>query len=61
VRGDIPKGLRTAIGALVVMDVHNRDTVYEMIDLKVSSVTDFDWLSQLRYYWNANGDSAFTG
>eukprot|EP01038_Epipyxis_sp_PR26KG_P004763 gene4763-6681_t len=61
VRGDIPKGLRTAVGALVVMDVHNRDTVFEMTQLKVQSITDFDWLSQLRYYWNANGESAQSG
>jgi hypothetical protein len=30
VRGNIPKALRTAIGALVVMDVHNRDTISAM-------------------------------
>ena len=61
VRGDISKALRVAIGALVVMDVHNRDTVQEMTVLQVSSRTDFDWLSQLRYYWNADGESAQTG
>ena len=61
VRGDIPKALRTAIGALVVMDVHNRDTVGEMVDLKVKSKTDFDWLAQLRYYWVNDNASAMTG
>lgn len=61
VRGDISKALRVAIGALVVMDVHNRDTVQEMTVLQVSSRTDFDWLSQLRYYWNPDGESAQTG
>lgn len=35
VRGNIPKNLRTSLGALVVLDVHNRDTVQEMTDLKV--------------------------
>ena len=33
VRGDIPKALRTAVGSLVVMDVHNRDTVNEMAEM----------------------------
>ena len=61
VRGDIPKALRVAIGALVVMDVHNRDTVYELCQTNISSITDFDWLAQLRYYWNDQGESARTG
>lgn len=61
VRGDISKQLRIAIGALVVMDVHNRDTVNEMCELNVQSKLEFDWLSQLRYYWTPDGVSAQTG
>lgn len=61
VRGDIPKGLRISIGALVVMDVHNRDTVHEMVSSHVISKTSFDWLSQLRYYWDSSGYSAQSG
>jgi len=61
VRGDISKQLRTAIGALVVMDVHNRDTIAEMAEVKVGAKTDFDWLAQLRYYWKGDNQSAQTG
>ena len=61
VRGNIPKALRTAIGALVVMDVHNRDTIAAMRDVNVQNKTDFDWLAQLRYYWDPEGSSAQTG
>jgi dynein heavy chain len=61
VRGDISKQLRTAVGSLVVMDVHNRDTINEMAELNVHAKTDFDWLAQLRYYWDANGESAQSG
>lgn len=61
VRGNISKQLRVAIGALVVMDVHNRDTINEMAQLEVGSINDFDWLAQLRYYWNSSGESAQTG
>ena len=61
VRGDIPKALRTAVGALVVMDVHNRDTIHEMVSGNVEKKTDFDWLAQMRYYWQADGVSAMSG
>lgn len=61
VRGNIPRGLRIAIGALVVMDVHNRDTTNELVSLGTHSKNDFDWLAQLRYYWNSNGESALSG
>jgi dynein heavy chain len=61
VRGNIPKMLRKSVGSLVVMDVHNRDTIQELSELDTKSNTDFDWLAQLRYYWDDKGQSAQTG
>lgn len=48
VRTDINKNLRTSLGAMVVMDVHNRDTTEELAALKISDIGEFDWLAQLR-------------
>ncbi|XP_054256854.1 dynein axonemal heavy chain 3 [Macrosteles quadrilineatus] len=49
VRGKLTTGGRITICALIVIDVHARDVVKRLNDLQVSSVADFNWISQLRY------------
>jgi dynein heavy chain len=61
VRGKLSKLNRKTLGAMVTMDVHNRDTTYLVAEMGATKVTDFDWTSQLRYYWTAGGESAQTG
>ncbi|KAF4530313.1 hypothetical protein B566_EDAN018461 [Ephemera danica] len=57
VRGDLKKLQRAVLGALITIDVHARDILSEMIAAQVEQVTDFGWLKQLRYYWDADADS----
>ena len=50
VRGDLSKQSRLIIGAMVTLDVHNKDVVVLLVENGVSSAQEFDWNSQLRYY-----------
>ena len=49
VAGKITKIQRKSLGALITIDVHSRDVTASMRDQGVSLVTDFAWISQLRY------------
>jgi dynein heavy chain len=54
VRGNLTKLQRSQIGALVVLDVHSRDMTVNLADEGISSILDFSWLAQLRYYWESD-------
>ena len=42
--------------ALVTTDVHARDIIESLVKDQVSSVQDFLWQQQLRYYWEDIND-----
>jgi dynein heavy chain len=56
VKGELNKLQRSVLGALVVIDVHARDVVKQMIKARVESINDFEWTRQLRYYWEQEED-----
>lgn len=63
VRGDLNSHQRTLMGALIVIDVHAREVVRNMIKSRVETMNDFEWMKQLRYYWEQEteeDDDCFT-
>mmetsp|Transcript_8855 Transcript_8855/g.26550 ORF Transcript_8855/g.26550 Transcript_8855/m.26550 type:complete len:1938 (-) Transcript_8855:1349-7162(-) len=60
IRGQLPQLVRTKLVALITMEIHNRDVMERMIKTGCSSVTDFEWLSQLRFIYNKD-DGDFGG
>jgi dynein heavy chain len=52
VRTDLNVQERITLKALVVIDVHARDVVQELIDKDIKDIANFDWTAQLRYYWD---------
>ncbi|KAI9101992.1 dynein heavy chain and region D6 of dynein motor-domain-containing protein [Phlyctochytrium arcticum] len=51
VKTNLSKVERKKLIALITIEVHSRDVIDRMIKANVSNVNAFDWLSQLRFYW----------
>ena len=51
IRSDLTSLQRKCVVALVTTDVHARDIIEDLIAKGVSRVDDFNWMQQLRYYW----------
>ncbi|XP_036403568.1 dynein heavy chain 2, axonemal [Megalops cyprinoides] len=56
IRGNLSKILRLKIVALVTVEVHARDVIDKLAKAGCCDVSSFDWLSQLRLYWDKDVD-----
>ncbi|KAL4464296.1 hypothetical protein ABPG72_011341 [Tetrahymena utriculariae] len=54
VRQKLTKQQKVTINALIVLDVHAKDVVKNLEENKVTEIGAFEWISQLRYYWENN-------
>lgn len=52
IRGNLSKVLRLKIVALVTVEVHARDVIDRLAKTGCNDVNAFEWLSQLRLYWD---------
>ena len=50
-RSDLSETHRLVLGALTVLDVHARDVVARLLEQNVTSDSEFEWLAQMRYYY----------
>ncbi|XP_049940877.1 dynein axonemal heavy chain 1-like, partial [Schistocerca serialis cubense] len=51
VKGPLKRIERQVLSALIVIEVHARDVTSTLVLQNISNINDFDWISQLRYYW----------
>ena len=55
VRTNINRLERCTLDAMIVLDVHAKDVILnDLVKNNVSDASEFNWLAQLRYYWEDN-------
>jgi dynein heavy chain len=54
IRGELTEVELVTIGSLIVLDVHEKDVVKDLVKLNINSLESFEWVCQLRYYFSDN-------
>lgn len=57
VRGDLTKLVRNIMCALITVSVHARDIITSMVKNGVDNSNNFEWVKQMRYYWDLELDN----
>ncbi|MCQ2818128.1 MAG: hypothetical protein MJ252_12755 [archaeon] len=52
VRVKQPRVLSIALANLITLDVHNTNVMKRLVENGVNDIREFDWLMNLRFYWN---------
>ena len=56
VRQDLDNLTRKSVNTLIILDVHARDIVERFVRDSILDAKEFDWESQLRFYWDKKKD-----
>ncbi|KAJ3328734.1 Dynein heavy chain 10, axonemal, partial [Blyttiomyces sp. JEL0837] len=56
VRSDLSPNDRKKINSQIIIDVHARDIVDKFVRDSIMDESEFEWESQLRFYWDRNAD-----
>ncbi len=56
VRRDLSENDRSKVNTLIIIDVHSRDVIDRFVRDSILDEREFEWESQLRYYWDRNQD-----
>ena len=56
VDSELTKKERKKINTLIIIDVHSRDIVEHFIRETIINPSDFEWESQIRFYWDSTDD-----
>ena len=60
VRSDLSSNDRKKINTQIIVDVHARDIVDRFVRDSIMDENEFEWESQLRFYWDRNADQLLT-
>ena len=56
VRSPLEENVRKKVNTLLIIDVHARDIISDLLLRSVITASQFEWESQLRFYWNRTDD-----
>lgn len=57
VRGELLKNDRKKFNTVLIVDVHARDVIENLVRDDIMKSQEFDWESQLRFYWKKELDN----